>query len=246
MSRIAVKGNMFDCYYFESLPDDPMLATLAVCDAIVAEDDRARHSNRTLEGYDWYIEALGVLWALIEAYSLPFPPPPPLGGNQETNIDTICQYVSTIRPTVAREVTHTALRTTRDRFISKFKATFAYEFSDGDLKRIQTVLNELRDLVAASEVFDANHKQRILRKLESLQSEFHKRVASLDKFWGLIGEAGVALGKFGKEAKPFVDRVKEIAQIVWRTQARAEELPSGTPLPLLTDTSRGERLSHEE
>ena len=47
-------------------------------------------------------------------------------------------------------------------------------------------------------------------------------------------DAGVALGKFGIAAKPFVDRVKEIAEIVWRTQARAEELPSGTKLTLLT------------
>ena len=60
-------------------------------------------------------------------------------------------------------------------------------------------------------------------------------MSSLDRFWGLIGEAGVALGKFGQDAKPFVDRIREIAQIIWRTQARAEELPSGTPLPLLSD-----------
>ena len=151
-----------------------------------------------------------------------------------------------MQTSVEQKFTRTVLQSTKDRFISNFKTTFAYEFSDGDLKRIQTVLNELRDLVVASEVFDANHKQRILRKLESLQSELHKRVSSLDKFWGLIGEAGVALGKFGKDAKPFVDRIKEIAQIVWCTQARAEELPSGTPLPLLTDASRGERLIHEE
>ncbi len=58
-------------------------------------------------------------------------------------------------------------------------------------------------------------------------------MSSLDKFWGLIGEAGIVLGKFGKDAKPFVDRMREIAQIIWRTHARAEELPSGSPFPLL-------------
>ncbi|MBI4826866.1 MAG: hypothetical protein HY807_10680 [Nitrospirae bacterium] len=40
--------------------------------------------------------------------------------------------------------------------------------------------------------------------------------------------------KFGDDAKPFVDRIREIADIVWRTQARAEELPSSTPTPLIT------------
>jgi len=60
-------------------------------------------------------------------------------------------------------------------------------------------------------------------------------MSSLDKLWGLIGEAGVVLGKFGEDAKPFVDRIVEIAGITWRTQARAEELPSATPLPLLSN-----------
>ena len=74
----------------------------------------------------------------------------------------------------------------------------------------------------------------MLNKVESVQREIHKKITTLDKLWGLVGEAGVALGKFGKDAKPFVDRVREIAQITWRTQARVEELPSGTTLPLLT------------
>jgi hypothetical protein len=60
----------------------------------------------------------------------------------------------------------------------------------------------------------------------------------LDRLWGLIGDAGVVLGKFGESAKPIVDRIKEIAEIVWQTQSRAEELPSGTPIPLLQDVTQ--------
>ena len=33
----------------------------------------------------------------------------------------------------------------------------------------------------------------------------------------------------------FIDLIKEITQIAWRTQAIAEELPSGTTLPILND-----------
>ena len=226
---------------FESLPDDPILAACEVCNAFFRKDNHVGPFKNELEGYDWYIEAFGVLCALAEVYGLPFPPPPALGGERKGNINAIRDYFETTRIFVDREATHTALQSTKERYISKFKATFAYEFSDGDLKRVQTVLNELRELVVASEVFDANHKQRILRKLESLQSELHKRVSSLDRFWGLIGEAGVTMGKFGKDAKPFVDRIKEITQIVWCTQARAEELPSGTTLPLLKEESRIEQ-----
>lgn len=60
-------------------------------------------------------------------------------------------------------------------------------------------------------------------------------MSSLDKFWGLVGDAGVVIGKFGKDAKPMVDRIREITQIIWSIQARAEELPSNTMMPLLSD-----------
>jgi hypothetical protein len=55
----------------------------------------------------------------------------------------------------------------------------------------------------------------------------------LDRFYGLVGDAGVLLGKFGRDAKPFVDRIREIVEIVWRAQANAEELPSSVRSPSL-------------
>jgi len=60
-------------------------------------------------------------------------------------------------------------------------------------------------------------------------------MSNVDKLWGLVGEAGVTLGKFGKDAKPIVDRIREITKITWRTQSNSEELPSDTPFPLLED-----------
>ena len=71
-------------------------------------------------------------------------------------------------------------------------------------------------------------------------------MSNLDKLWGLIGEAGVVLGKFGKDAKPLADRIREIAQITWRTQARAEELPSGARLPLLSDGKQEDEWSLQQ
>jgi hypothetical protein len=65
--------------------------------------------------------------------------------------------------------------------------------------------------------------------------ELHKKMSNLDKFWGLIGDAGVTLGKFGEEAKPFVDRIREIVDIIWRVQSIAEELPIGNSQPLLKE-----------
>ncbi len=118
---------------------------------------------------------------------------------------------------------------------SQLGVSFSYEFTEGDLEHIQNLINELRDILTNSDCFSANHKERVLKKLESLQGELHKKMSSLDKFWGLMGEAGVAMGKLGEDAKPFVDRVVGIVNAAWRVQANAEQLQSGLKMPLLAE-----------
>ncbi len=127
----------------------------------------------------------------------------------------------------------TLFKDAQAKYSAKLGACFTYEFSDGDLKKVQMSISELRDLISGSAFIEDNHKQRLLKRLERLQSELHKKMSDLDRFWGVVGDAGVVIGKFGKDAKPLADRIKEIMNIVWRTQARAEELESGSPNPFL-------------
>ena len=224
---------MFDDDFIQSLPADRIQAAHALCQRFW-EIDRSMSPIKRIHHHEMYLESIGAFEAFCEAVGLPYEPPR-MGGNREQNIESIQHFFHHVLEHINEQITNVTLTSARARFRMKFGVAFVYEFSDGDLARIQTLVNELRNLLMKSEVFEAEHKERVLNKLESLQSEIHKKVPSLDKFWGLIGEAGVALGKFGKDAKPFVDRIREIAQIVWRTQARAEELPSGTTLPLLTE-----------
>jgi hypothetical protein len=96
------------------------------------------------------------------------------------------------------------------------------------------LINELRDLIRENEKFEEDHKRRLLERLEKLQRELHRRLSSLDRIYGLVGDAGVLLGKFGRDAKPFVDRIREIVEIGWRAQASAEDLPASARPALLT------------
>jgi len=127
------------------------------------------------------------------------------------------------------------LDSARNKYKTHFKNSFAYRFTDGDLIRIQALINELRDLINESTLFSDNHKSRLLSKLEKLQKELHKKMSNIDIMWGFIGDAGVVFGKFGNNVKPLVDRIREIVEIAWRTQAIAEELPSGTTMPMLNE-----------
>ena len=107
-----------------------------------------------------------------------------------------------------------------------------YTFSDSAYSRIQELINELRSEVTTSNALDEGHRRRLLRRLERLQQELHKSVSDIDRVWGLVGEAGVILGKFGEHTKPIVDRIRELADIVWKTVSAVEKLESGMPFKL--------------
>lgn len=165
-------------------------------------------------------------------FQTPFPVPK-LNGNKHENCGTMWDFLNNLENHLSANVENRRLADLKSKFKTDLGAGFFYEFSQGDLEKVQTLINALRGEISTCNDLEEEHKQRLLRRLEKLQSELHKKVSDLDRFWGLIGDAGVVLGKLGNDAKPLVDRIREIADIVWQTQARAEELPSGTEPPLL-------------
>lgn len=151
----------------------------------------------------------------------------------EANCKNLVEYIEGIITSLKGHATKLKIDSYKNRYNTALKNTFAYEFSQGDLDRVQVLVNEIRTHITENTSLEENHKFRLLKRLEKLQMELHKRVSDLDRFWGLVGDAGVVLGKLGKDAKPIVDRVKEIAEITWKTQARTEELPSDSQNPML-------------
>ena len=119
----------------------------------------------------------------------------------------------------------------KEKYSNRFSQDAVYRFSDDDFNRIQVLINELRDLINNSQVITAKHKQRLLERLERMQREWHKQTSDLDRFWGFIGEAGIVIGRFGTNIKPIVNRLREIAEIVWKT-IRVNENLLGTSNPI--------------
>ena len=197
------------------------------------------------EGQDWVksdldvlVEAYALIVEALEADLLPLEKVyPPLTGDISEDCLSIRQFLDIVVNECTAEASKLRLQSLRSRFKTSLGAAFSYEFSQGDLERVQLLINELRSKIPALTGLESEHRQRLLKRLERLQSELHKKISDLDRFWGLVGDAGVMLGKLGKDAKPIVDRIREISEIVWQTQSRAEELPSGTQLPLLEHTS---------
>ena len=220
---------LYDEPFLQSLDDDPKLGLYAICSRFMEARPRG-------VGFEEHLEAYALIEAYVTATEMDLVVPP-LPVNRDQRMKAIVQFIhktqQDLLPYIQSEEEQRLLQNFRGEFAAHIGKAFVYEFSSGDLEKIQKLLNELRDLVSKSKMFEEKHRRRLLKRVERLQQELHKKQSDLDHFWGLVGDAGVALGKFGEDAKPFVDRIREITDIVWRTQSRAEELPSDAKPALL-------------
>lgn len=227
---------LFDDELLELVQSDPIEGALKISTTALqlAEQRSISHDEWGPESHAVFVEAFALLSELIEAGILALEPPAfRVTGDERDDCMRVSSFLRNIEAHFSAESQKIKVSSIRKRYKAALGKEFVYEFSQGDLDRIQELLNQLRKLIAETTGFEPEHQRRLLRRLEKLQAEVHKKVSDLDRFWGLIGDAGVALGKLGTDAKPIVDRIREVTEIVWQTQSRAEELPSGTNLPQL-------------
>jgi len=223
---------VFDDEFIENLPDEPVLALQAVTDRFVSEvealnvADLGEKRSSILQGFS----LIKNLADKIEGMEIAFPK---LSGSGDSWKIRIANFCVNLQDQIYDLVITEGSAKLDQRYGAKFNQGFCYEFSQDDIDRSQTLITELRAEISNSNFFEENHRQRLLLRLEKLQSELHKKMPDIDRIWGLVGDAGVVLGKFGKDAKPLVDRFKELAQIGWKNQARAEELPPDCGNPFL-------------
>lgn len=231
---------LFHDDFIESLKTDPVRNAAKIFE--IAKSELSPGQGWKDLDLEILTEAYALAIELFESDLLPLDKKyPVLTGAIDEDCKSIMEFLDYIQESCLAETSKLRIESFRSRFRTSLGSGFAYEFSQGDLTRVQQLVNELRAQIADNKVLELGHKQRLLQRLEKLQSELHKKMSDLDRFWGLIGDAGVAIGKLGIDAKPIVDRIREIADIVWQTQSRAEELPSGTCLPSLEH-----KPSHED
>ena len=232
---------IFTAEFLENLKIEPFEGTIQMI-KIAQNKFRADAEGWSDNDYQVLLETFALISEIVESKLLEINHPDfTIFGDKQQDCGAINNYLSALELYCVSESSKLKVESYRYHFKTSLGAGFYYEFSQGDLERIQTLINETRELIATSKGLDKDHQRRLLARLEKLQAEIHKKVSDLDRFWGLIGDAGVVLGKLGNDAKPIVDRVKEIANIVWQTQSRSEELPSGTQIPLLSDMSKTDK-----
>jgi len=230
------KRALFDEGFIEELPEDPILAGRRVCEHFLRFDDGFKSTEEKLRTFEVYLDCIGFARAFAEAKGLDVALPEIEAGlgADRWNLNKIVEFFEKWGKQLVATMTNNVIDNAWEVYRVKLGTGWCYQFSEKDFDRVQHLINEVRELISKSKYFEEDHKRRLLKRLEKLQAELNKKMSNLDMLWGLIGDAGVALGKFGKNAKPFTDRIGEILQIVCRTQAKAEDVKGTLPLRLLT------------
>ena len=227
---------MLDDEFVTNLPDDPLDAVQAIYEKFEQFKNASKGKPVTdIDLSDQSLQFLSLMTVIADKFGIGhLSKVPEASGAPNENTNNTSSYFVVVNKWLHEQRAKKKLSGGEDRFRTLLNKTFSYEFSDDETTRINQLISELRDIISQSELFEEGHKQRLLRRLERLQSEVHKKVSDLDRFWGLVGDAGVALRKFGEDARPIVDRVKELTKIIWGAQEKAEGLPPSDTIPLLT------------
>jgi hypothetical protein len=210
-----MKTAFFPPKMLNGLASDNMEGLAALCVEFERFDG---HARQLPEHHNDYVEALSILRGFAMARDANLAPFPEIGPQKHQNISNIVAYFSQLRSVVRAELTSRYSKgyfeTKTEEYMALFSRTLVYEFSETDYKRIQDLVSELRELIRSSTLISDEHKRRLLRRLEAMHGELHKKTNDIDRFWGFIGEAGIAMRKFGEDLAPISERVLELGGIV--------------------------------
>jgi hypothetical protein len=210
-----MKTAFFPPKLLQNLPSDNVEGLAALCSEFERFDG---HARQLIDHHADYVEALSILKAFTMAREAKLEPFPELGPQKHQNVAKVSTYFNQLRDTVRAELTKRYSRGYFDAKTEEYMALFSrvsvYEFPEAEFKRVQDLIQELRQLIGNSTLLSDEHRRRLLRRLEAMHGELHKKTSDIDRFWGFIGEAGIAMRKFGEDLAPISERVLELGGIV--------------------------------
>lgn len=215
LGRTTMRTAFFPAKTLSNLPADNFEAMAVLCGEFERFDG---HARQLPEHHNDYVEALSVLKAFSLARHMPAEPFPEVGPQRQQNIAHIKAYFVQVGNVVRAELSKRHARgyfeSKTEEYVSLFSRVSVYEFSETDFKRIHDLVGELRDLIRDSSLITEEHKRRLLRRLEAMRGELYQKTSDIDRFWGFLGEAGIAMRKFGDDLSPISQRVLELGGLV--------------------------------
>lgn len=230
---------MFTREFCDQLPHDPLQAAASIVDAYFNFATSVTDADKINKHSD-YVAAVSALKAYCAAHGIDkmvLTAPPEVGGDRQLYASAVTIWFGEARKNIQARMSERIAEESDNHYGALFKNDHIVELTDDEYRRIQDLIDQLRKFLYESSIFDDKHRGRLLARLEKLQSELHKTMANIDRFWGFMSDAGISLGKLGNDAKPLFDRAREIIEVLYGAQSRTAGLPSPAELPQLPDYS---------
>ena len=219
---------MFDHDYVENLPTDSQRAIIRVCNDFVASFCTTDDVDFDDE-YGQPLAAWSLILELCDRADLE-PPAVDLTGANDTDAANISEAICVMGPEISLSLATESVKRMRARYATQLEGVPLYQVSDEGLSLIHQRLTDLRGLIQASDVLNDDQRKRLLGRLDRLQPELHTKMSSLDGLFGFVFEFSALDAKMGADAKPFIDRAKDIARVAAASYAIASGMePSDLP-----------------
>lgn len=144
------------------------------------------------------------------------------------------------------EILSTVIDTEIDRFILQYDSKLGETFGVAKLtadekKRIHAHLDKIRSLIESSDLPERK-RNALFDRLNQLAREVDSVGTGTDRFFSFMGDLGINLGEFGKNAKPLFDEARGMIQSISRARARQEgvSLPPGDEPLMLPNPDKTE------
>ncbi len=109
-----------------------------------------------------------------------------------------------------------------------------FEATEKDVSIIIENISNIRIVLLETHEIEEQHRLRLLNKLDSLQSEFHRSISRVDVFLAFILDLGDTIGGFGKKIEPAIESAERIKKLIYGKQEGQRQLPpppKGLPAP---------------
>ena len=217
--------------YLENISENPISGALGLCTFIRDAHEKYHDWNEGL--IELTLQAFAALEVLVseEQISVDSELPDIWQLSPIDMAQKALGFILGIEEELKQQASRIKLNDYRQKCSNLLSKRPAYEFTEGDIEQIQEHVNQLRKLLQAATDLDEGHQARMLKRLEAFQSELHKKMSDLTKFFGFMGDMGVAMRKLGQDAKPIVDRYEQIIRAGWQAEARSAGLPHDSEMP---------------
>lgn len=208
-----IKNKYIDERFINCETDNPLHTLEEFLIDIIEKFPKAENNSNKIEE----VKALNIVNAYCKAHSL--------AEVSTSNINLSASF-SQFRANFNQRLTNLILKETAGDYEKLFKKQ-AYPLSDDEYQTIQNCINNLRDKINNTKDLVEEHKSRILKKLNEMQTELNKNMSTFDS---IIGKSMIVLKtiSFGRKeiVTPLMKDAIELTKELNKIETIHSEIPN--------------------